>query len=200
MKFAIILTASVLILLPAVATPVAAAKTDVPVLSSDKAELIGRVEDFFLHNFHDITWRKSLAWGDVRTDADGGRSISYDYEAKIWDKDTMIMSQIFTFAADGKFLSVKQAPGFPKKKQPVVVDVTTRKGMMALVEDFFSKNYRDITARETIEWGQVAKDEKGNSTIRYKYRATIGQEKKVIEQVFTFDEKGEFVSVKKVDG
>ena len=106
MKVAIILTASALILLPAVATPVAAAaaasaKNDLPVLSSAKAELIGRVEDFFLHNFHDITWRKSLAWGDVHTDADGVRSISYDYEAKIWDKETLAMKQTFTISDPG---------------------------------------------------------------------------------------------------
>jgi hypothetical protein len=69
--------------------------------------------------------------------------------------------------------------------------------MTALVEEFFSQNFRDITARKTIEWGRVAKDEKGNSTIRYKYEATIwNKDKKVIDQIFTFDPKGEFVSVK----
>ena len=79
--------------------------------------------------------------------------------------------------------------------------MTTQKGMIALVEDFFSKNFRDITARQTIEWGDVARDDKGNSTIRYRYNATIhGREKKVIEQVFTFDPKGAFVSVKDVKG
>jgi hypothetical protein len=107
------------------------------------------------------------------------------------------MSQVFTFAADGKFLKYKDAAGFPKKKEPKVVDVSTQKGMKELVEDFFSKNFRDITARETVEWGDVGKDDKGNSTIRYKYNATIwGKDKKVLDQVFTFDPKGEFVSVK----
>ena len=186
-----VVTAFVLMLLPA------AAPGEDSALSNDKAEMMGRVEDFFLHNFRDITWRRSLAWGDVQTEADGARSISYQYEAKIWDKETMIMKQSFTFAADGKFLKSSNAPGFPKKQEPAVVDVTTQKGMIALVEDFFSKNFRDITARDTIEWGPAGKDEKGNSTIRYKYNATIwGKEKKVMDQVFTFNSKGEFVSVK----
>jgi hypothetical protein len=185
-----VVTAFVLMLLPVAATG------DGSALGNDKAEMMGRVEDFFLHNFRDITWRKSLAWGDVQTEADGARSISYQYEAKIWDKETMIMKQSFTFAVDGKFLKYSDAPGFPKKKDPAVVDVTTQKGVIALVEDFFSKNFRDISARDTIEWGPVDKDEKGNSTIRYKYNATIrGKEKKVMDQVFTFDSKGKFVSV-----
>jgi hypothetical protein len=186
-----VVTAFVLTLVPV------AAWGEGSVVSKDKAEMMGRVEDFFLHNFRDITWRKSLAWGDVQTEKDGARSISYQYEAKIWDKETMTMKQTFTFAADGKFIKSSNAPGFPMKKEPAVVDVTTQKGMTALVEDFFSKNFRDITARGTIEWGQVGKDEKGNSTIRYKYNATIwAKEKKVIEQVFTFDGNAKFVSVK----
>jgi hypothetical protein len=92
---------------------------DVAVVSSSKAEVMGRVEDFFLHNFRDITWRKSLEWGDVQTGADNVRSISYRYEAKIWDKETLIMEQVFTFTADGKFVEYKNSPGFPKKKEAV---------------------------------------------------------------------------------
>jgi hypothetical protein len=191
MKISILMSACLLILCQE------ALAKDPPALSASKAEMMGRVEDFFLHNFRDVTWRKSLEWGDVQTDANGARSISYRYEAKIWDKETQIMEQVFTFAGEGNVVKYKNSPGFPKKKEVVAADVTTQKGMMTLVEDFFSKNFRDITARETIEWGQVGKDEKGNSTIRYKYNATIwGKDKKVIEQVFTFDPKGAFVSVK----
>jgi hypothetical protein len=179
---------------------VPAAKAAPAVIPSAKAEMIGRVEDVFLHNYRDITWRKSLAWGEVQTAADGARSITYSYEAKIWDKETMVMKQTFTFAADGKFVRSENETGYPKKKDAPVADVTTQKGMIALVEDFFSKNFRDITARETIAWGQVAKDAKGNSTIRYKYNATIwDKEKKVMEQDFTFDPSGKFVSANKVE-
>ena len=188
-----ILIACVLMLVPA-------AKAAPPIIPAAKAEMIGRVEDFFLHNFRDITWRKSLAWGDVQTAADGNRSITYSYEARIWDKETLVMKQTFTFAADGKFVRSENETGYPKKKEAPVIDVTTQKGMIALVEDFFSKNYRDITARQTIAWGEVTKDDKGNSTIRYKYQATIrDKEKQVIEQDFTFDPKGQYVSAKKVD-
>jgi hypothetical protein len=166
-------------------------------VSPAKAELMGRVEDFFLHNFRDVSWRKSLEWGDVQAGEKGARSIRYTYEARVWDKETLTMSQVFTFAADGKFLEYKNVEGFPRKKEAKAADVSSQKGMIALVEEFFSQNYRDITARKTIEWGQVAKDEKGNPTIRYKYEATIwNKDKKVIEQIFTFDPKGEFVSVK----
>lgn len=198
MKIALIMTALLLMLVAS--APAAPAKPEMAVIPSAKAEMMGRVEDFFLHNFRDVTWRKSIEWGEVQTDSDGARSIAYNYEARIWDKETMIMSQVFTFAADGKFLSYKDQPGFPKKKEPVVKDVSTQKGMIALVDDFFTRNFRDVTARQTIEWGEVKKDAKGNSTIRYKYNATIrDKDQKLIEQVFTFDPKGEFVSVKEVE-
>ena len=77
------------------------------VLTSAQAELMGRVEDFFMSNFKDLTSRKSLEWGAVETDADGSRSIRYKYEARIWDKDTMVVDQVFTFDPSGKFISAK---------------------------------------------------------------------------------------------
>jgi len=170
------------------------------VLSSTKAELMGRVEDFFMNNFRDVSSRKSLEWGEVETDADGSHSIRYMYEARIWEKETMVMNQVFTFDRDGMFVRYKNVEGFPKKKEQKVWDVTTQKGMIELVEDFLQHNFRDITKRETIEWGQVTKDEKGNSSIRYKYQATIwDKDRKVMDQVFTFDPTGEFVSVKDAD-
>ena len=74
-------------------------------------------------------------------------------------------------------------------------------GAKALVEDFFANNYRDITSRETIEWGQPVKQENGNVSIRYKYNATIWDKNKIIEnKIFTFDKVGKFVSVKNVKG
>ena len=80
------------------------------------------------------------------------------------------------------------------------MDVNTQAGMKELVEDFFSKNFRDITSRKTIEWGKVVKAENGDSSIRYKYRATIwDKDTKVMNQIFTFDPKGKFVSFKNVE-
>jgi hypothetical protein len=68
--------------------------------------------------------------------------------------------------------------------------------LQALVEDFFAHNYRDITARDTIEWGTPGTDDKGNSTIRYRYRARIWDKDTVTNnEVFTFDPQGKFVSV-----
>ncbi len=60
---------------------------------------------------------------------------------------------------------------------------------------------RDISARKTIEWSDVGKDADGNRTIRYKYYATIwDKDVKIMNQVFTFDAKGNFVSVKNIEG
>jgi RNA polymerase sigma-70 factor (ECF subfamily) len=71
--------------------------------------------------------------------------------------------------------------------------------LKALVENFFAHNYRDITARDTIEWGQVSTDDKGNSSIRCQYRAKIWNKDTVTNnQVFTFDPQDKFVSVKDV--
>lgn len=173
------------------------ARGDTRVLSPAKAELMGRVEDFFLHNFRDVTWRKSLEWGDVKTLDDGSRTVQYTYEALIWDQEHQIMCQVFTFASDGKFLRFENVAGFPKEKVQKQVDVSTQEGMIDLVEEFFSKNFRDVTARKSLEWGKPSKIADGNTSITYKYEATIGnKDKKIIQQVFTFDPNGKFVSVK----
>ncbi len=71
--------------------------------------------------------------------------------------------------------------------------------LQSLVEDFFAHNYRDIIARDTLAWGPVGTDEKGNSTICYRYRAKIRDKDTVTNnQVFTFDPQDKFVSVKDV--
>jgi hypothetical protein len=174
-----------------------AAQCETRTLSPEKAEMMGRVEDFFLHNFRDITWRKSLEWGEVESLDDGARTIRYTYEAKIWDKEHLVMSQEFTFAEDGECLRYENVTGFPQKKLQKKVDVSTREGMIDLVEDFFSKNFRDVTARKTLKWGELSKDEQGNTSIAYEYEATIwDKDKKLMHQIFTFDPRGEFVAVK----
>ena len=73
------------------------------------AEIVrGWVENFFQNNYRDITFRKTLKWGEVQTNADGTMSMRYKYEARIWDKETITSNQIFTFTRDGKFVSVKK--------------------------------------------------------------------------------------------
>lgn len=64
------------------------------------------------------------------------------------------------------------------------------------VKAFFSRNYRDITSRNTLEWGDVTEDPNGNFSIRYKYRARIWDRETITNhQVFTFDPEGRFLSV-----
>jgi beta-lactamase regulating signal transducer with metallopeptidase domain len=80
-------------------------------------------------------------------------------------------------------------------------DTSTKEGMKRLVEDFFSRNYKDITRRKTLEWGEVGTDKDGNRFIRYKYEATIwGKDVITVDQVFTFSPEGRFISVEKVGG
>lgn len=170
-------------------------------ISVEKADLMGRIEWFMMHNFRDITARKSIEWGDIEKDKDGNRTVRYKYDATIWDKDVYVMNQVFTFDAKGNILRREDVEGFPRKKEAKPIDASTEKGLKDLVEDFFTKNFRDITARETIEWGDFTKLDDGNASIRYKYRATIwDKDVKIMNQVFTFDPKGTFVSVKDVEG
>lgn len=170
-------------------------------ISVEKADLMGRVEWAMMHGGRDITARKTIEWGDVEKDASGNRKLRYKFYATIWDKDVYIVNRVFTFDAKGNVLDMEDVEGFPQKKVVKPADVSSQAGMKDLVEEFFSKNFRDITSRETIEWGEVTKAENGNSSIRYKYRARIwDKDTKIMNQVFTFDPKGNFVSVKNVEG
>jgi beta-lactamase regulating signal transducer with metallopeptidase domain len=192
----IVLGSLVLFIIAAMSLASFAGSSQITKLSGEKAELMGRVEDFFMHNFRDVTARKSLQWGEPETDEKENRSIRYMYEAQIWEKDWKIMNQIFTFNKDGEFVDYKNVSGFPKDKEVVKVDTSTEEGMKALVEKFFSQNYRDITARKTIEWGKATTDANGNRSIRYKFEATIwDKDKEILNKVFTFTPEGEFVSV-----
>lgn len=191
-----IMAAMLLIALGAVS--LTGAPTD-PV-KTEKAEIMGRVDDFFMHNFRDVTARKSLEWGDVETTGtDGSHMIRYMYEAKIWDKDTKIMNQVFTFDREGRFVEYKNVDGYPKDKEQKLTNPTTTDGMKELVEDFFGNNFRDVTARENAQWGDVTRTDDGNYSISYKCTATInGKDKKEVGWIFTFDPKGKFVGVKDI--
>jgi hypothetical protein len=168
--------------------------------SPEEAEMMGRVEWVSMHGGRDITARKSIEWGDVEHHENGNRSIRYKYYATIWDQDVKIMNQVFTFDPNGHPVGMVHVEGFPKNVDPKEIDTTTQQGMIELVEKFFSRNFRDITSRKTIEWGPLAKDENGNPSIRYKYEATIwDKETKVMNQLFTFDPSGKFVSFADVE-
>ncbi|MHC5183499.1 MAG: M56 family metallopeptidase [Planctomycetota bacterium] len=148
------------------------------------------VEDFFKHNYRDITARKTLEWGEPKINDDGNISIRYKYEATIWDKDKIIENKVWTFDKHGKFINVRKVGA---------EDIYSLLGVQALVEDFCANNYRDITHRETIEWGQPVTHENGNVSIQYKYEATIWDTDTVINnEIYTFDKNGKFISVKRV--
>jgi len=170
------------------------AGAQLPVLKPDQALIMGWVENFFMHNYGDITSRKSLEWGDIQRGEDGNVSVVYTYRGTIWDKEKQIFSKTFTFTPKGEFVGVEDVAGFPKKENPP--DPATMEGLKALVEDFFSKNYRDITARKTKGWFKPDDQKDGNYSIRYVGVATIwDKEKKDLDLIFTFTPEGEFVSV-----
>jgi hypothetical protein len=150
------------------------------------------VEDFFKHNYKDITARETIEWGRPTVDENGNLSIRYKYEATIWGRDKIIENKVWTFDKQNKFISVRKVGA---------EDIYSSAGVQALVEDFFANNYRDITARKTIEWSQPVRNENGNVSVRYMYEATIwGKDKKIMNQIFTFDKDGKYLSVKSLEG
>ena len=106
-----------------------------------------------------------------------------------------------TRSADGKPTAL---PTDMLKKAKAINEAAQREALQGKlktwVEDFFSKNYRDITARKTIEWGQLETTPAGNLAIRYKYVATIwGKQKQLIDQKFTFTPGGKYVSAETIE-
>ncbi len=79
------------------------------------ARVRGWVEVFFRDNFRDVKQRKTIEWGPITEDKQGNVSIRYKYHTKIWDKEAMVMNQIFTFDPDGEFVNWSSVEGFPKK-------------------------------------------------------------------------------------
>jgi hypothetical protein len=145
------------------------------------------VKDFFKHNYRDITSRRTIEWGQPKIGDRGNMSIRYKYEATIWDKDKIITDQLFVFDKDGKLLSYNKISPFA---------VGSKQWLQEHVEEFFKKNYRDITAKKTIEWGEPQKNKDGTYSINYKYEATIWNKNKIVQnKKFTFDKDGKFIKV-----
>ena len=96
------------------------AKIEYYKITDPKEWVQGLVEDFFKHNYRDITSRKTIEWGNPVTDATGNVSISYKYEMTIWDKDKYLANEIFTFDKNGKYLSARKVEGFPKPLGKIV--------------------------------------------------------------------------------
>ncbi len=192
---------------PKPATQSAPASQPTTPLSADKSELLQDwVEYFFQHNYRDITEREMVEWGQGQRDANGNLSIRYKYKATIWDKDIYLCNVVFTFTPAGEFVSanklseelVGHGPG-PKLTPAPADGAAQEKWLKDRVEEFFSRNYIDVTSRQPISWGQLSRDDKGNFSITYKYLATIrDKDKLIIEDQFTFAPSGEFVNVKKL--
>ncbi|MCL2645859.1 MAG: hypothetical protein FWD61_02510 [Phycisphaerales bacterium] len=162
-----------------------------PPVSADKAKWMGYVEDYFMNNDRDITMRKTLTWGDPTTDAKGNVSITYKCEALVGDKHRFIFDAQFTFDKDGKLLDLK------KESQEIVAAAPTDITQQTLkngVEKFFGENFRDITARKTLKWGDMKTNADGTFSIDYQCEATIwDKDKLLIEYRFTFDKFGKYL-------
>lgn len=79
-------------------------------------------------------------------------------------------------------------------------DRTTEEGLKRLVDDCFHHSFRDISARRAIKWGPITTDANGNTSIVYKYEATIrNKDTVIIEQIFTFGSNGGLVSLKDIE-
>jgi hypothetical protein len=161
---------------------------------SDKEQLVlmGLVENFFVNNSRDFSSRKTLEWGEAKKNEDGSRSIHYKFAAQIADGQTMTADYIFTFDKDDVMLGYKDADG-----PPIVENF---KGQIETTI-FLKVKDADISAWKSLDWGDVERDKEGNLSIRYKYEATIGgAERRIMNQIFTFDKNHEFVGVKNVEG
>ena len=101
-------------------------------INPEKAEMMGRVEDYFLHNFRDVTLRKSLEWGPVKTNDQGHRSIRYKYEALILDQEQKIINQIFTFDVKGHYLEHETLETIPQERNKQ--DTITKKSIQFLIQ------------------------------------------------------------------
>ena len=74
-------------------------------------------------------------------------------------------------------------------------------GSVAPVERWLARNWLDLRDRQTIEWGHVEQDERGNYSVRYRFRANVAGGGTIIDDAtFTFDRKGKFVSVNHAPG
>jgi hypothetical protein len=197
-QFPLCRTFAALVFLSAFALAVQAQPQPQPI-TPEKAMMMGYVEHFFMTNARDITMRKSLEWGDVQTDDDGNRTIRYKFEALIWDKDRVVFCFDLTFNKDGDMVNLNRIEGYPKPVEKP--DVTTLEGVQKLVERFFSQNFFDITARTTIQWGELEKHEDGKVSLVYRYQSVIRDENIFLdERRFTFDKDGNVVSFARTEG
>jgi hypothetical protein len=146
---------------------------------------------------------------NLRTPSEAGRGSQPIVPSALRDEADRLLGNM-KFQLEGNSVQLQTSVELDKARLDVLAtaivaatqppDASTKNGMMALVEDFFHHNYRDITSRETLEWGEVAKTADGNFSIRYKYRRSIWwREPEIVTQIFTFSPQGEYVSADYAD-
>ena len=102
-------------------------------IDAEKAELMGRVEDFILHNLREAPLRRSLEWGPVITNDQGHRSIRYKCEVATSDQGRKTIDLVFAFDANGKCLrhEILETVSQPGDRQ----DTTRRKSTHRMGEN-----------------------------------------------------------------
>ncbi len=128
-----------------------------------------------------------------------------EYSYKTWYEEHFIQAKATSYKTAENILLTKVLGGETEKVIDFELEkeATDESGLQGklkgFVEDFFKQNFRDITARKDIQWGQPVVGDDGNITIRYKYEATIWDKDKIINnQEFTFTAEGEFVKFKNI--
>jgi beta-lactamase regulating signal transducer with metallopeptidase domain len=81
-------------------------------------------------------------------------------------------------------------------------NATEMERLKKLVEQYVRQKLPEKTSYETIEWEQVPNlaPPSGSSSVRYKYFLTHGKDTTIMNQIFTFDAQGKFVSAQNVNG
>ena len=82
------------------------------------------------------------------------------------------------------------------------VDSAEMERLKKLVEQYVRQKLPEKTSYETIEWEKMPDltPVSGSSSVRCKHFLTHGKDTTIMNQVFTFDAGGKFVSVKNISG
>ena len=142
-----------------------------------------------------------LSWDKAAVDV--GKTARWELEARATAATDRASFKVVAWTDEGHVIArekcfriAESADG--KSVKPPIRDVSAEE-LIKLVEDFF-RDSRDVTARETLEWGSIRICSNGNRSIRYMYLATISGKKQLMNQVFTFDANGKYVKHENVQG
>jgi len=130
--------------------------------ASTKNGMMALVEDFFHHNYVDITSRETIEFGELTKTKDGNFSIRYKYRARFWGGDPKIINQIFIFNPKGQFVSVndteKHPPASPARVYQVHKNVSAFPGRedLSTPEAAFASIYRAYVAEGDAAWPRLS--------------------------------------------